>query len=679
MSSIFYFKIAENLSEKEQNKASEILEERTNILSRLIETPFSISGIETDFSKNIGKMAVREITRNTVITLVWIFSFQLILTFFGLYKGLGFLNNCFWEFVLNPFCVAVWPYILFFVIRWAYLKIKRCEFNSVNKNVGNNQVLTKEYAKTLIQNSDWRNSLTKYFYKIIPFTFRTIWIWTLIFGIATVFTADDLNIDLHTKINSSTFNSLTSGLLKAIIITIISYIATNVIHELLQLREQYVEGLGEMKDLKEKIINSNENMISIVKQTNILKDQILSIVNYGNFTKSIKELIEQVDKKKLTSLGTVYSEELAKLSTVITSKMNDGNNEKKEIFLSLLSSYNCLLGNQVNRIHLDKPILTQWENLGTISKNLVDNIIKYTGKQDDKLVFYALQLKSPSEFVDDYFEPTKNNEWCEFINFNIINNKVKRYFAVIDDSERTRVVGILIKALQEYNINPEANLNILKKIPYVGELNSISESCVKKSLNENKHYRIDQVQIEKSIKNKLDSFKKPLIFDQSSQPDFKEITLQELLNNVIHKENFCKIRKFDKNELENLLIDNDEPTSHEKSTYKLIDYIAIREQNSKDNVEGEWLFCVKSIYDKDMDTAKVEYLFKKDNVEQNKTWEITKKKLNNIFFLGAENSNGKSCELKNDAGICNKEDYCKCENNALGRSMSINNFLNAKA
>ena len=129
-----------------------------------------------------------------------------------------------------------------------------------------------------------------------------------------------------------------------------------------------------------------------------------------------------------------------------------------------------------------------------------------------------------------------------------------------------------------------------------------------------------------------------------------EISLRELLNSVIHKKDSCMIRKFNKKELNDLLIDNHKTNSHEEPTNKLIDYLAIRKQKG-DN--AGWLFCVKSIYDKDMDTAKVEFLYDKNIPDS--YWESTKKKLDEIFFLGNNQYNHKiRCNLKS-SGI-----YCSC-------------------
>lgn len=123
------------------------------ILSQLIETPFSISGIEANFSHGIGNEAVREITNYTVKTLFVIFSVQLILTFLGLYKGVSFLNGGFWNFALHPFCLAIWPFILFFCFKAIYLCFKK------SRKFKNDST---KYAKELIENSSKFNNFIKY-------------------------------------------------------------------------------------------------------------------------------------------------------------------------------------------------------------------------------------------------------------------------------------------------------------------------------------------------------------------------------------------------------------------------------------------------------------------------------------------------------------------------------------
>ncbi len=640
------------LSSKKFNSLSkEGKNEVIQILSQLIEIPFSIAGIENDF-KDFGKKTVREITRSTVYSLVVILIFiQLTLTFFWLSKGINYLNTNWGTILFHPFSTAVWPYLVFFLFQKVYLKIKQPKF----KKDGDEN----KYAEALLNGSIRCNNLVKYFYKVIPFTFRTIWIWTLIFGVATVFTADDLSIDIHSKINPSSFNLLTSGLLKAIIISIIAYIATNIIHELLQLREQYVKGLDEMRSLEETIESSNDEMKSlkdtIGNSSNVMSgllEQSKTALNYADASHSITEFIDNANDEIIKTQALNYVDALASLTKAMTSKIKHIDNK---IHLSLLSSYKSLLDDQAKRTIEGKPILTTWNNLGTISKNLVKNIHgNFRNGDGYELVFYALQLKSPALFVNAYFEPN-NSEWIEFINFNIINNHVNRYFAVINDSVNTWVRNKIIDSLK---VGTEKNSNIFKEFPYYNELDSISENKIKLTINSiDYYYNKNRIDTLKNSKERTEE----LLFLETPNDNFEKIALKELLNNVIHEEGTCMIRKFNENELKDLLIDNEINASNKDYTDKLIDYLAILKQNNDGT--SEWVYCVKSIYDKDIDTAKVEFLFGKDSSEENATfnkhWENTKKKLDEIFFLGQSNDIKKiKCLKKNASG---EDSYCSCD------------------
>jgi len=314
MSSIFNDIIDKNISNSDWLK---VKEDKINILFQLIETPFSISGIETDYIRNgIGKKAIREITRTTIQTLVTIIIIQMSLTFFGLYIGADSLNEFPW-ILFHPFCAAILPYILFiilkciflqsnfFIYKWRYRKnanyklkneyeknkINKAEYSNKKKEIRKDtDGLKKEYATILIEKTYCCSRFTKYLYKVIPFTFRTIWIWTLIFGIATVFTAENIKIHFHSGFDLKLFSDFAGGLLKALIITIIAYIATNIIHELLQLREQYVEGKDEMKSLKDTIESSSIEMHELLEQSKVA-------LKYVDTSNSINDFLTKTKSK----------------------------------------------------------------------------------------------------------------------------------------------------------------------------------------------------------------------------------------------------------------------------------------------------------------------------------------------------------------------------------------------
>ncbi|ACF44232.1 hypothetical protein [Pelodictyon phaeoclathratiforme] len=632
---------------KEESQKNEIV----IILSHFIENPFSISGIETEY-KHFGKKAIREITRNTIYFLVVLMIAQISLNFFWLCRGESFLNTNFSKIFFHPFSVAVWLYLIPILICWFFLFLTR---KLKNKSVD-------EYSKYLlsIENSKFKNalkSLIKYLYTIIPLTFRTIWIWTLIFGIATVFTTENIKIDFNSQVDINAFNILSSGLLKAIIISIIAYIATNVIHELLQLREQYVEGKDEMKSLKESIEIANTEMHHLLEQSKVA-------LKYVDTSNSITKFLNDTKNKGtgISSEAFKFVAGIASLTEGMTSKIA---HDEEKVLISLINSYNSMLGNQSRRVSDGDSILTTWNNLGTISKNLVETTLSnpkiFNGYE---ISFYALQLKSPYQFIQKYFEPN-NKEWMEFINFNIANNHVNRYFAVIDET----VMKDLNKEFYDNLKCGNGNFTIFKNTPYLREVESINATNVSKNLDDIFFY--DEQQI-KSLQSNPKKYGDKLLF-QNSAANRKEIKLKDLLNDVIHKTGSCMIRNFNKIELNKLLTDtNDNTTTREKPTNKLIDYLAIRIENTTTKDE-EWLFCVKSIYDEDIDTAKVEFLFKKDGDKtQNKNWEKTKEQLNEIFFLNKSNESNLTKCVKNIQN--NENEYCSCNDPLNCTYPKIKNF-----
>ena len=80
----------------------------------------------------------------------------------------------------------------------------------------------------------------------------------------------------------------------ALITSILVYIATNIIRELLSLREQYVEGTAEMGQLRRRIIDSvkNHNIIKkgIEDSGSILSTMLLHLERHKNISIFIENL-----------------------------------------------------------------------------------------------------------------------------------------------------------------------------------------------------------------------------------------------------------------------------------------------------------------------------------------------------------------------------------------------------
>lgn len=534
-----------------------------SILDDIFKNGFHTSSLETEnsFAKYIARKASR-ITN--------IFYFILLLSAFLPFflKGIE---------LFYPLIAAI--FLLFFVyLLHSYSKreIKEQEFKEyfIDKtSYGNTSKWHRQYLRTMI---------------LIPFSVRNIWWLILILGILGVqFETleksggfEENSLYMFSGVDNKLLNEYLLEFFRIFIISIVAYIATNIIRELTLLRDKYVKGAEQAKDLNVQLKEFKPEFEKTIKST---KDSLKA-------SEVASEIINFIDKfssstNKVKDKARVFLKETA----VLTKSMNNSvkANDDKYIQMGLLSARTTLIANQSKRInnHHNGSVLTPWTNLGSISKNLMDDIYSLKIRASRRIEIYALQLKTPEQFIDKYVnEDEEQEEWQDFVNENIknvISNKIiiKRYFARIEEG---------IFSIDD--IKPKE----LEKLKTTG--NNLSKLY--------QYFRDEDVK----FKTKEDG----------NENNNKE--LRQILSEVVHKNNSCFIRTFN-SQADIKLIYN-------KKDAKFIDYLAVYETD-ENNGNGEWLFCVKSLYDQGFDAAKVTLLAKNDGCP---TWNALKENLSKIFF-----------------------------------------------
>jgi len=582
----------------EEEKNSNI-NEKVDVINEVLHFGLHISTLETEFGKN-GKFISRQAIKNTNIFyfIIFIYSF---LPFF--LKDLCCFNI---PWFLIPISLAIIIFVFIIIFRWIIERKVRSKIRS------NNNYFVKLFQKD--GNHFWGkvfiNQMT-----VVPFSIKHIWWLILIFGVINVqydtleeFSKQrDFSKSLYIidgSFDTEMFNFYLEGFLKTLIISLVAYIITNVIREITLLREKYIEGTEHVKGLNKQLGNSKKDF-----------KKISDTIDATTFGATILEFQDKFTNARspVTKLIT-KANRFIKETSELTKSMNSSieQDDDKFIQMGILSARISLIINQSKRIKEGHKgsILTPWVNLGSISKYLMDDIYSLANRNNKSIEIYALQLKTPKQFIIEKYINHNNlinrddtDEWREFVNENIINKRkkkinIKRYFAKINPD-----------LIENVNERPEEYVDLLS----TGD-----------SLD-------DELFIKTESRDIINHNKKAQVIFQSIEDNTEPKSLKVILGEHVHKKNNCFIRIFDTNELELIL-----ETSGNGYKPKFIDYLAFCETDTENN-QKEWLFCVKSLYDKGFDAAKVSLISKNDTCP---IWSVLKDNLSRVF-LDANNDNCK--------------------------------------
>lgn len=569
-----------------------------SILKYIIHDGVHVSILETDFVEPCGKSVSNQITRNTNVFFFLIFSSM----FFPFVVKINFLTPLYSIIGISLFVFLIHLF----------------SFRTISKNLNNN---IKYFYQQLTQQPKKQDFMFKLFIRsiyITPFTFRHVWWFVLIFGFVNVqYETLKLYGTLYIfDFSSKEISDFLQEFLQLLIISTIAYIATNILRELQALREGYRNVAGKIENLT--------TMIPKIEEAIVKADTALGASAYGSgilkFLESLKE-----HSKEANEFLRVSSNVTENIQNEIAHELLD-----PTVQLALLSAKTNLLYNQLNR----NIILTPWSNLGRISRFLMKDIKEMLDRDNENIEnieIYALQLKTPLQFLEKYApdDPAtkEDKEWIEFINENILDKDkitLKRYFAAINGTSDLKDDYDSIERERE---KPQEYFSLIwekdvmndkgKPLPLRAKDKAIA---VKDGLG-NRYYVYDDETIEKELNDDITSA--VIQRAKGGEAVLNEKTVSDILGTTIHKEKSCFIRIFadngnTKDEYHSLLLD--------EKFHKLIDYLAIRKRN-KDNGKMEWIFCVRSLYDADFDTAKIEFLHEMAN-----GWGDYKDKLEKIFI-----------------------------------------------
>lgn len=612
---------------------------RTQVLVDLFLQPGHVAALEAEH-KEIGKFIERKISIRTAIFFLSI----LVLTLGCIAVSNDSIGKFLFGIGTKEFLFGVVGFIISLLVASKYYYRRKID-QRIDRHYSNELALEKgvfnyfisQIKKECRSGQDFRFRAWLFLTLINPFSLRQLWWWTLVIGF---YRALEKYIgQSNVKFDPLAFTEFTNSFLAALLTSIIAYIATNVIRELLQLREKYVEGIEGIKnttgDISRDIENHNkkieETTISIVDSAKIIAEAANPIkesslkINEGyvninrallsiggiepiiTFTSKIIEYVRmlQSDKyvAKFISTSEYFVKSLGNYASNLTSTLFPTNHSPSiniESRLALTSSFASLLKSKIETLNKKKSILTSWTNLGTITAELLET---FFSQDESDIEFYALQLKSPQEYLHylwDGINDQKKLEWEKYILTNIKyareGKNVYRYFVVMDNDN-------ILKANKFYN-------GTQKKVPI--EISSLESSTIMKEIKKEYFSSVPLESLQNHLKDNSinDSIK-------SSEPEgnCNSIRLYEILEQVIHKKGHCFIRNYDDDDYINLLIDYN-IFDNANSSNKPFDYLAFRRKTIENkHFINDWLFCLESRYDCDLDIADIKMFYEEASSE----------------------------------------------------------------
>jgi hypothetical protein len=466
-----------------------------------------------------------------------------------------------------------------------------------------------------------RRTFLRYWQRLLfisPFAYKYIWWWSLVASIAAVM------METFAQLRDGTSEhplDVGVSLLKAFLIAILAYIATNIIRELLALRSKYVEAQQSAGDLRTVIddcvgqMRSNAGNMRDEMQHNVGKmqeivgkvqdivpkavDTLTAALSLAESQIGLKGLAEEINKASGSeSAFQGFTQNLsAQVNNFCHQLREVEDNVIKLLILSVLNQ--CIADHNSILNTSKKHLLVRFSTLAKTAEQIVN-----ASKNCDNIEYYASLAIPPAHFLNKTRgEAVGDSDWEGYLNSNIINSlagvKQKRYFLSID------------KIDQYNNLSSEARL-LAHEI-----VNSQLRSRVQASETENQPgWRAGTKRLV-PVANGTGASRKYVIEEDgpATWP-----TLADVLDATYHAPSCCFVREFNSAQFEELMTDQE--------TRKPYDYYAVRRN-------GDWTFCLESRYDKDLDVADMQIYhggMKESPAQGN--WPLVKMKLDRIFVTG---------------------------------------------
>lgn len=658
---------------KRTNDDKELEEAKKGIILTLLEWPVSLSYIESEFNKNgIGKTANRNIVRTTTTTL---------LIFLGLYILFyvcsGYVRNT----VYFSFIVYVVYWVLIFLLRW-----------EIHYTWGKEEKIkqTCEYLYST-EKYNLKDRIRIWCLMNVPFSLRTIWFWSFILSVSLVLVQDKYQIKVNTTCEThfaagfgmDHFNEFIIDFLKALVIAIISYIATNIINELLNLRENYATNNNQLKSFKDNLEAFHETFMTVEKkitesEKNIenLNKSITDTIGSVYLRESFREVSQSLEKLQ-NSLHTDTNKEYIKsyfndfvmtlknqLNIYSTKTTNDG-----DVNFWLLNSVNEYYKIASEDFNKNNILTTKFQLFSKILYSSLEPILKNNellSSFNSNFQIYTLLVLPPSRLLNFHKGKYIDGEWREFLlgNRRFANHKIeiRRHFLCLNFDINN------LQEVEKYFGDDSYELNIdqvkeqLNRFYYLknnqrgsnGELISDFELETKDYIDENNDFKYDQ------DGNKIICY--PHTDDKTNKKNL--VNLSEIIN-AIHYNNSARIIELELLDVKDVnSLKNMEGILWDSNSDRAIDYFAIFNK-----ISNEWVFCFKTIYDPSVNFARVSInynpnllLNKASDGLNSKNWNSICSSLNKLF-IPSESDSDKAGKI-----IENKDLNVKI--------YSINDFLN---
>jgi hypothetical protein len=506
--------------------------------------------------------------------------------------------------------ILKWSNLSFFVtfalITILFVSIPQIIRRYIKNNHKNDETLI-EYFVNGIQHKVCEKKFSKYwvYLSIRFFSSKTLWLWILIVGLFRALIEINFSIIDREPNKIDTDKAIIFGIsfIQSLIFVILTYIASNILSEILSVRADY----GKHKDALEKL---DKNMPIIEKSMDVIREAESTVVTlHGQLkhisnTERLEEKIESCDayktkknKFKELLLGK-YGVTIGNYYSLIYDKLT----EHQYIDSWLVSSFMTISDKKIENILSTDTIATDFSIFASMIHAGLKNSEDFIAHSNIEI--YTTFVLSPFDFIDysrtldanltTDFKKQKMSEWKDYLEANKnygnrSNIKIKRCF--------------FIHELSDYDTSPEMK-KIKKDSSYFNNIDNIKYKTYDSTLEFNAEHE-------------------PLRDDTggTSVKDLVSIYCNNNAHTMILKDainNDSELKKF--------ILYLSDNTSNEKVKPADLYCIGIRKYN-----QLEWKLCLRTVYDSDMNMAKITILHEKSNNNE-WTWGNVKEQLTKIFL-----------------------------------------------
>lgn len=667
----------------------EQFKDKATIVEHLLTPPVSITLIESTYQQEngLGKRAVREIVLSTTSLIVLVI----------LAATIVFVISHEFPFRVHPACSLILFAIYFLVIvpsKWAlgswrcgcgyrekYRELVRVKQKFLNRYKDSDpdeiEAIKRffEFKSPSVTDTYRRRSAIflasqtkkRYFTDLIltnvPFSLRNIWLWTLIIGLSTLFIKEQYQIKRGQPFNEALFQEFMADFLRILLVGVVAYIATNVINELLQLREQYVQGKSEMASLNTSIGKSTKDFDQIKKDFDQINDNAKEITDnlylmsetagvqnalidlWRNFSVGQnRQPLDEVFKDFLDTIKWQFE--------IFKSKVT----KNDVVDLWMLSSLNQYFKIASKEFEERCWLTTRFQFFGKIIDATISPILKNPAFLSDfskRYEIFTVLVLPPKRFLNYNDGKLSDPDWDEYIQINIEAKRkglqINRHFLSLDFEE-----GMDALVRQEFG---DESMD-LKKSEFIEQLNVqylFSDSpnidgreLIKKEKKDNKDAYLSGVALSIKLATRPRFWGVLRVAPQyqaliltlwaklsggapealPARQGYTGKPLRHILDEI-HCSEACKVIEL---KIPHFSDDNKNPLDKfnnilwDSKTEKALDYFAIREKATE-----KWVLCYRTVYDKTFDFAEIEILYEQSRKVDN--WYEVCDNLDRVFLV----------------------------------------------